>query len=279
MRRSSAKSRGRAPAESGAVNEQRPSSGGKPEALVYGLKPVLEALRAGTRPLRDVLLAQGARHNRLQELVSLAREQGIPVKRVPRLEIDRICDAGLHQGIVARISPAAYCDSDELLDLVAAQVSVEPQPLILGLDSIEDPRNLGAILRTAECTGVSGIFVPERRAAPLSPTVAKVAAGALEYVRLARVTNLARLIRQLKERNIWVVGAATQGAIEYTAWDWTLPTALFLGNEGEGLHRLIRERCDALLRIPICGHVESLNVAVAAGVLLYEALRQRSLKQ
>jgi 23S rRNA (guanosine2251-2'-O)-methyltransferase len=140
---------------------------------------------------------------------------------------------------------------------------------------VEDPRNLGAILRTAECAGIQAVFIPERRAVGLTNTVAKAAAGALEHVSVARVTNLVRLIEQLKERNIWVIGAAVDGSLDYTEWDWTLPSAIFLGGEGSGLHRLVRERCDWLVRIPVVGRLQSLNVSVAAGVLLYEALRQR----
>src|SRR6185436_11604762 len=136
---------------------------------------------------------------------------------------------------------------------------------------------MGSILRTAECTGVHGVFIAERRAVGLTSVVAKVAAGALEYVPVARVTNLVRLIDQLKERNIWVVGAAAEAKQSYTDWDWKLPAAIFLGSEGHGLHRLVREHCDTLVRIPVAGRLESLNVSVAAGVLLYEAKRQRTL--
>jgi 23S rRNA (guanosine2251-2'-O)-methyltransferase len=145
------------------------------------------------------------------------------------------------------------------------------------LDAIEDPRNMGSILRTSECAGVHGVFIAERRAVGLTGVVAKVAAGALEYVPVARVTNLVRLIEQLKARNIWVVGAAGDASQSYTGWDWTLPAAIFLGSEGHGLHRLVREHCDTLVRIPVCGKLDSLNVSVAAGVLLYEAQRQRTL--
>jgi 23S rRNA (guanosine2251-2'-O)-methyltransferase len=147
---------------------------------------------------------------------------------------------------------------------------------VLGLDAVEDPRNLGAILRTAECAGVGGVFIPERRAVGLTATVAKASAGALEHISVARVTNLVQLIEQLKQRNIWVIGAAADGSSAYTEWDWTVPSALFLGGESTGLHRLVRERCDALVRIPLYGRIESLNVSVAAGVILYEALRQRT---
>lgn len=243
---------------------------------VYGLLPVLEALRAGNQRLEQITIAEGARHERLRELLDLAKQARVPVHRAPRLALDRALPGATHQGIIARTAAATYKDADELLDELGLQVGTTEPPLVLGLDAIEDPRNLGAILRTAECAGVGGVFIPERRAVGLTATVAKTAAGALEHVSVARVTNLVQLIAQLKQRNIWVVGAASDGSSDYTEWDWTVPSALFLGGEGTGLHRLVRERCDALVRIPLRGRIESLNVSVAAGVILYEALRQRT---
>jgi 23S rRNA (guanosine2251-2'-O)-methyltransferase len=244
--------------------------------VIYGLVPVLEALRAGSKKLEQITIAEGAKHERLRELLDLAKRSGVPLHRAPRLALDRLVPGVTHQGVIARTAAATYRNADELLDELSAQVGSNTPPLILGLDAIEDPRNLGAILRTAECAGVGGVFIPERRAAGLTATVAKTAAGALEHVAVARVTNLVQLIGQLKQRNIWVVGAAADGDSDYTEWDWTVPSALFLGGEGTGLHRLVRERCDTLVRIPLRGRIESLNVSVAAGVILYEALRQRS---
>ncbi len=240
---------------------------------IYGLNPVLEALRAGRRQIEQITVAAGAHPERLKELLSLARAARVPVHRVPSISFDRAWKDAAHQGVAARIAAARYLDADELLEQVD---SGSGAPLVLGLDGIEDPRNLGAILRTAECTGVNAVFVPSRRAVGLTESVGKAAAGALEYVPVARVTNLARLIEQLKERNIWVIGASGDAPTLYTEWDWKLPSALFLGSEGHGLHRLVRERCDSLVRIPVVGKLDSLNVSVAAGVLLYEAMRQRS---
>ena len=245
---------------------------------LYGLIPVLEALRVGHKRLEQITIAEGAKHERLNELLDLARKARILVHRVPRAAVDRALPGVTHQGVVARIAAADYRDADELLAELSAQVGTANPPLVLGLDAVEDPRNLGAILRTAECAGVNGVFIPERRAAGLTATVAKTAAGALEYVAVARVTNLVQLIEQLKQRNIWVIGAAADAPAEFTEWDWTVPSALFLGGEGSGLHRLVRERCDTLVRIPLRGRIESLNVSVAAGVILYEALRQRRLQ-
>jgi 23S rRNA (guanosine2251-2'-O)-methyltransferase len=246
---------------------------------IYGLIPVLEALRAGSKNLEQITIAEGARHERLRELLELAKHARVPVHRAPRFALERALPGVTHQGIIARTAAATYRDAEDLLDELSAQVGTARPPLALGLDAVEDPRNLGAILRTAECAGVGGVFIPERRAVGLTATVAKAAAGALEHISVARVTNLVQLIEQLKRRNIWVIGAAADGSSDYTAWDWTAPSALFLGGEGTGLHRLVRERCDALVRIPLLGRIQSLNVSVAAGVLLYEALRQRSARQ
>jgi 23S rRNA (guanosine2251-2'-O)-methyltransferase len=245
---------------------------------IYGLIPVVEALRAGQRQIEQITIAEGARQERLRELLELAKRARVPIHRVPKIYLDRMLGDSLHQGVVARLAVARYHDADDVLDGLASRIGTDEPPLALGLDGIEDPRNLGAILRTAECAGVHGVFIPERRAVGLNETVAKAAAGAIEYVPVARVTNLVRLIEQLKERNIWVVGAAADGTSTYPEWDWTLPSALFLGSEGTGLHRLVRENCDALVRIPVVGKLESLNVSVAAGVLLFEARRQRAKK-
>ncbi len=249
------------------------------EHTIYGLIPVLEALRSGQRPLQQVTIAEGARHERLKELLELAKLARVPVHRAPRLMLDRALPGLTHQGVMARTAASGYYDSEELLERLAAMVNTEHKPLALGLDAIEDPRNLGAILRTAECAGVDGVFIPERRAVGLTATVAKTAAGALEHMAVARVTNLVQLIERLKQLNIWVVGTTGDASLNYTEWDWNSPSALFLGNESTGLHRLVRERCDTLVRIPVRGRIESLNVSVAAGVILYEALRQRSEKK
>jgi 23S rRNA (guanosine2251-2'-O)-methyltransferase len=244
--------------------------------LLYGLKPVEEALRAGKRQIDSISILENARPERLRTLLELAKEKRVPIHRVPRFDMDRRLGQARHQGVCAKVAAAHYADADELLDSLVARIGSPDPPLALGLDGIEDPRNMGSILRTANCAGVHGVFIPERRATGLTDVVAKTAAGAIEYVPVARVTNLVRLIEQLKERNIWVVGTAADASQLYTDWDWNLPVVALLGSEGHGLHRLVAERCDALVRIPVLGDVESLNVGVAAGVLLYEARRQRS---
>jgi 23S rRNA (guanosine2251-2'-O)-methyltransferase len=240
--------------------------------LLYGVNPIIEALRAGRAP-EVITIAEGARDDRLRELIELARQRGIRISHAARTDLDREVGSTHHQGVTARIAAPRYAEADDLLDAIAD--SNQP-PLLLVLDGIEDPRNLGAILRTAECAGASGVILPERRAAGLNETVAKASAGAVEYLPVARVTNLTVLIRQLKERNVWVVGTAADAPIDYSSWDWMQPSAIVLGGEGAGLHRLVRENCDALVKIPVHGKIESLNVSVAAGIILYEALRQRS---
>ncbi len=243
--------------------------------LLYGVNPLIEALRAERVP-SEIIIAEGARDARLRELIELAQARRVPVKHAPRARLDREVGNSFHQGVMAHIAPASYADVETLLDTIAARVGSKCEPLVLVLDGIEDPRNLGAILRTAECAGVDGVFIPERRAAGLNETVAKASAGAVEHLPIARATNLSRLIEQLKERNVWIVGTAAEASTNYTEWDWTRPSAVVLGGEGSGLHRLVREHCDVLVQIPVRGKIESLNVSVAAGVVLYEAQRQRS---
>ncbi len=247
------------------------------QELLYGVNPLLEALRAGDRVPTEIVLAEGARDDRLRELIELARSRNVVIKRAQRSTIDRAVGNTHHQGVMARVAAARYADTGDLLSAIALGVGGKTEPLVVVLDGVEDPRNLGAILRTAECAGVNGVFVPERRAAGLTDAVAKAAAGAVEHVPVARATNLSRLIEQLKERNVWVVGTVADASMNYIDWDWTRPSAVVLGGEGAGLHRLVRENCDVLVRIPLCGKIQSLNVSVAAGIILYEALRQRSI--
>jgi 23S rRNA (guanosine2251-2'-O)-methyltransferase len=266
--------RSRSPEEAGGTG----SAGGL-MSRIYGVAPVLEALRAGGRSVEQIIIAEGAQHFRLRELLSRAKESHIPVRHAPRAELQRMAGAGAnHQGVIASIAAARYTDADELIEALAGRIGTGEPPLAVLLDGVEDPRNLGAILRTVECVGAHGVFIPERRAVGLTETVAKAAAGALERVAVARVQNLVRLVEELKTRGIWTVGTSADAEMNYTEWDWTSPSALLFGGEGAGLHRLVRERCDALVRIPVRGHLTSLNVSVAAGVVLYEVLRQRTIK-
>lgn len=247
----------------------------KPHAYIYGLSPVLEALRASRRKIQRILIAESATPARLSELLELARTASIPVDRRERRLLDEMTHNASHQGVLAVLAgesakrSAAYTEADDILETPGRL------PLLVLLDSIEDPQNLGAILRSCEGAGVGGIFIPEHRAAGLSEIVTKTSAGAVEYLRVARVTNLVPLIEDLKERGIWIVGVEADGESSYTEFDLNVPLALVLGSEGKGIRRLVRERCDAIVSIPLRGRLNSLNVSVAAGIVLFEALRQR----
>ncbi len=239
--------------------------------LIYGVLPVLEALRADTRRIDKVLIADGAKEHRLSEIVDLCRSRSIAWSHVPRETFAKHLDPKVnHQGVMAFTAASSYVETDNILE------NASETPLILILDGVEDPRNLGAILRVAECASVDGVVIPERRAVGLTDTVAKSSAGAIEYVKVAKTVNLNRFIEKLKEQNIWVVGTSMDAEMEYSDWDWTRPSALVLGGEGSGLHRLVAENCDVLVKIPMYGKIDSLNVSVAAGVILFEAQRQRA---
>jgi 23S rRNA (guanosine2251-2'-O)-methyltransferase len=258
-----------------AMRPDRPEPRERSVGSIYGLMPVLETLRANSRRIEKIFVADGAREHRVTEIIDLARASAIPYQKVSRAVLERHVDQGAnHQGVVAVVAAAAYTDCDELLEEIAAK----SDPLIVILDGIEDPRNFGAILRTVECAGTDGVFIPEHRAVGLTDTVVKTAAGATEYTKISKAKNLNRLIEKLKSNNIWVVGTSGGSDMNYTDWDWTRPTALVLGSEGRGLHRLVAENCDALVQIPMQGKIESLNVSVAAGVILFEAVRQRNSK-
>lgn len=241
---------------------------------IHGLLPVLEALRARRRAINKILITAGANQTRLHELTEAARRAGISIEKRDRRALDELTRGANHQGVVALLTPApraqAYVDAATILTTLGTP------PLVVLLDGIEDPHNLGAILRTCEGAGVDGVFIPEHRAAGLNETVAKTSAGAVEYVRVARVTNLVPLIEELKGRGLWVVGVEGGAATNYTAFDCNQPLALVFGSEGKGVRRLVREKCDAIVSIPMCGHLNSLNVSVATGVVLFEVLRQRT---
>ncbi|MGI8556435.1 MAG: 23S rRNA (guanosine(2251)-2'-O)-methyltransferase RlmB [Pyrinomonadaceae bacterium] len=244
-------------------------------ALIYGVLPVLESLRAGRRRIEKIMIADGARLPRLNDILDLARQKNIPFQKISRSDFLRYVEADAnHQGVIALVAAADYAGAENLLN----EISARENSLTVILDGVEDPRNLGAILRTVDCAGADGVFIPERRAAGLTEIVAKTSAGATEYVKIAKVTNISRLIEELKERGIWTIGTSMDAEMDYTDWDWTQKSALVLGGEGKGLHRLVAEKCDVLVKIPLLGKIESLNVSVAAGVILYEAVRQRNKK-
>jgi 23S rRNA (guanosine2251-2'-O)-methyltransferase len=237
---------------------------------IYGVLPVLEALRASARRIDRIVIAEGTRDSRLREVIEAARRARVPVRREPRVSLDRLTNHANHQGVLAVTSAASYADADDLMRRVS------PETMFILLDGVEDPHNLGAIIRTAECGGASAVIVPERRAVHLTDVVAKTSAGAIEHLPVARVTNLASFIEELKKQNIWVVGVESSGQMIYTEFNYSGATALVFGGEGGGLHRLVRERCDAVVSIPMRGKVGSLNVSVAVGVVLFEVRRQRA---
>lgn len=235
--------------------------------LIYGINPVFEALRAGrVKELRVVARAAG----RVAELVDAAERAGIAVRRVAAADLDRASRGGVHQGVVAQLEEAAHYDIADLID------ASSDAPLIVVLDGIEDPHNVGAILRTADAAGANGVVRQLRHAAPLDGAAAKASAGAVSHVKVADVVNIARALEDLKERGVWTVGLAGDASKRYDEIDLTLPTAIVVGAEGAGLRRLVRERCDWLVSIPMHGHVESLNVSVATGIVLFEGVRQRA---
>jgi len=241
--------------------------------IIFGVSPVLEALRASSRRIDKIIVANGAKEHRLREIIELAKQQHLVMDRLTREQLERVTGPDVnHQGVAAFVAAADYVDADEILDHLALDA------LVVALDGVEDPRNLGAILRTAECAGVDGVFIPERRAVGLTETVTKAAAGATEHIKVAKISNLNLLIKDLKARNIWVIGTAVDAEMDHTGWDWTRRSALVVGGEGRGLHRLVAENCDILVKIPMYGRIESLNVSVATGVILFEARRQRGTK-
>ncbi len=238
--------------------------------IVYGLNPVIEALRAGR--VRRLRIAHRS-DRRIDEALALAKQRGIPVDRVDAPSLDRAARGGVHQGIVGELEASRDYD---VSDVVAA--AAPGTPLIVVLDGVEDPHNVGAIIRTADAAGAHGIVRQARHAAPLDGVTAKASAGAVAHVRVATVVNVARAIEELKEAGVWTIGLAGDATERYDRIDLTLATAIVVGAEGQGLRRLIRERCDRLVSIPMAGSVESLNVSVAAGVMLFEAVRQRRVK-
>lgn len=244
--------------------------------ILAGRNPVYEALRAQRRRIEQVYLAEGiAERGILEEILRLCQAQGVPVARIKRAELDQLAGPVAHQGVVARVSLYPYVALQDIL--AQAQRASEP-PLILVLDSLQDPQNVGALLRTAEAVGVHGAVIPSHRAAPITPAVCRASAGAVEHLLIARVANIAQTLEALKKEGLWVAGLeALPQARDYRTLDYTLPLALVVGSEGEGLRRLVSERCDFLVRIPMRGHINSLNASVAGALVLYQAWHARSM--
>lgn len=237
---------------------------------IIGKNPVIEALKSN-RDINKILVAEGSLRGQMQQVTQLAKEANVIVQFVPKKKIDQITDQN-HQGVLAYVAAYQYAELDDLF--TAAEAKNEP-PFFLLLDEIEDPHNLGSIMRTADAVGAHGIIIPKRRAVGLTATVAKASTGAIEYIPVVRVTNMARTIDELKERGVWIAGTDAGGKDDFRQFDGTLPLGLVIGNEGKGMGRLIREKCDFLIHLPMVGKVTSLNASVAAALLMYEVYRKR----
>ena len=239
--------------------------------VLYGVHPVEEALKAGRRRFDHVLVASERHDERVERLVALCRQAGVRVRQEPREQLTLLAQTPAHQGVVAIVHPQEFLAIEDLFE------PTEPGAvrLVLALDGVEDPQNLGALLRVADGAGVDGVVLTERRSAPLSPVAVKASAGAAEHLRIARVVNLVRALEELKRQNLWIIGLDERGTSDYDQFDLTGDCVIVLGREGAGLHELVRRTCDHLLRIPMAGGVSSLNVSAAGAVVLYEAFRQR----
>ncbi|UWZ84986.1 23S rRNA (guanosine(2251)-2'-O)-methyltransferase RlmB [Occallatibacter riparius] len=240
--------------------------------ILYGVHAVEEALRAGRRRFDHVLVARERHDARVEQLVSQCRQAGVRVRSEPREQLTHVAGTSAHQGVVAVVRPKEMLAIEDLFE---APGGASSRRLMLALDGVEDPQNLGALLRVADGAGVDGVVLTERRSAPLSPVAVKASAGASEHLRIARVVNLVRALEELKANNLWIIGLDERGETDYDRFDFTGDCVLVLGREGAGLHDLVRRTCDHLLRIPMAGGVSSLNVSAAGAVVLYEAFRQR----
>ena len=242
-----------------------------PEGMIEGRNAVTEAIRSG-RTINKVFLADGDTDRALGRLAAMAKDAGAVVVRIDRRKLNEMSPTGAHQGIIASVAAHEYATIDELL---AAAESRGEAPLLVVCDELSDPHNLGAILRTAECAGAHGVIIPKRRSVGLTAVVGKASAGAIEYMPVARVSNIAATLRELKQRGVWIFGTAAEGATALYEADLTLPAAVVIGNEGVGMSRIVAEQCDFKVSIPMKGRISSLNASAAAAILLYEAVRQR----
>lgn len=237
---------------------------------IYGIHPVLECLKSGVRSVEKIYIQKTASSRSVSEIVHLCRKKGIPFRFEPVAFFERQTNGASHQGVLAVCSAQKYKDIEDVF------ASLSACPTLVILDSIEDPRNLGAIIRTCAAIGVEGVILPKDHSTGLTSTVAKTAAGALDQIQVVRVSNLVSTMKEIKEKGIWIIGVETGQKMLYYEQDYRMPLALVFGNEGKGIRRLVRETCDFLVSIPTPGKIDSLNVSVSAGVVLYEVLRQRS---
>lgn len=238
---------------------------------ILGRNPVLEALRSG-RDINKIWIAKTVQQGQIVKLLEAAKKQGVVIQMVPKGKIDQLAPGANHQGVAASVAAYQYA---ELEDLFKKAQRKNEAPFFLILDELEDPHNLGSILRTADASGVHGVIIPKRRSVGLTATVAKASTGAIEYVPVARVTNIAQTIEELKENGLWIVGTDANGQQDYRELDGKMPLGIVIGSEGKGISRLIKEKCDFLVQLPMVGHVTSLNASVAASLLMYEVFRKR----
>ncbi len=238
--------------------------------IIFGRNPVLEAIRSG-REIDRLYIAHGVTSGSISEIIAKCSARGILIKEISSQKLDYYCNGGNHQGVALMIASHEYSTVEEILEFAKTR---NESPFIIICDEIEDPHNLGAIIRTAESCGVHGIIIPKRRSASLNATVAKTSAGALEYMKVARVTNIANTIDLLKKEGVWIFGADMDGK-DYKKFDYSVPLALIIGNEGKGIGTLTRKKCDEIISLPMRGRINSLNASVAAGILMYEVLKHR----
>jgi len=237
-----------------------------------GRNPVLEAIRSD-RTINKILVSKGDKEGSIKQIIALAREKGIVVQETDRSSLDKISTTRAHQGVIAFVAAKDYVEVEDILEIARSKGE---DPFVVLLDGITDPQNLGSILRTANAVGAHGVVIPKRRAIGLTAAVSKASAGAIEYVPVARVTNMAQTIEYLKEQNIWVVGTDASGEKPFYDMDLKGPIALVIGSEGEGMGKLVGEKCDFIVNLPMKGEISSLNAAVAGAIVMYEILRQRS---
>ena len=242
---------------------------------IVGRNPVIERLQSESQDVEKICIAEGSRHSRIRQIIAMAERAGIPIKHCTRRELDRLEPSLSHQGVAALVRPSHYSDLSSILAKIQRN---KRDALLVVLDGVQDPRNLGAILRTADAANADAVIIPKNRAVGITAAVHKASAGASAYIPIVKVTNLARTLDTLKNAGIWVAGAIGDASCLYTDADFNVPLCLVLGSEGEGIRRLVKQKCDYLVHLPMLGKMESLNVSVAAGVLLYEVLRQRDAK-
>ena len=234
----------------------------------------MELLESG-KDINKIYIAKGEKHGSINKIIAMAKQKRIVIVEQERKKLDEMSNAGNHQGVIASVPPFEYCDVEDILQVAKDR---NENPFIIILDGIEDPHNLGAIIRTAETAGVHGIIIPKRRAASVNSTVNKVSAGAVEYMKIARVNNINETIRQLKENDVWICGTEMDTKVYYDKQDYTMPVAIVIGSEGFGMSRLVKENCDFLVKIPMKGKITSLNASVSAGIIMYEIVKQRANK-